>query len=70
MGFPLSDVLTDESIVSEFTCKICCNLVEYGHAVHTSCSHVFCEKCLADWVARSSDPDILAEAALNGEQAR
>ena len=35
MGFPISDVLTDESIVSEFTCKICCNLVEYGHAAYT-----------------------------------
>ena len=70
MGFPISDVLTDESIVCEFTCKICCNLVEYGHAVHTHCSHVFCESCLADWVARSSDPEVLAEAAMNGEPAR
>ena len=58
------------SIVSEFTCKICCNLVEYGHAAYTHCSHVFCESCLADWVARSSDPEVLAEAAMNGEPAR
>ena len=34
MGFPISDVLTDESIVSIFTCKICCNLVRQPRQVH------------------------------------
>ena len=52
MGFPLSDVLTDSDLVEEFQCKICHNLVEYNQCSYTSCSHIFCESCLSDWLAR------------------
>jgi hypothetical protein len=55
MGFPLSDVLTESGLVEEFQCKICHNLVEYTHCSYTSCSHIFCESCLDDWLAKSND---------------
>ena len=59
MGFPLGDVLTSDALVEEFQCKICHNLVEYAQCSYTSCSHVFCEGCLSDWMARSADADEL-----------
>ena len=54
MGFPLSDVLTESDLVEEFQCKICHNLVEYNQCSYTSCSHIFCESCLSDWLARGA----------------
>ena len=64
MGFPLSDVLTDRDIAEEFQCKICHNIVEYKQCSYTSCSHIFCESCLAEWIERkTNDPDAATEAA-------
>lgn len=67
MGFPLSDVLTESDLLEEFQCKICHNLVEYNQCSYTSCSHIFCESCLADWLDhKSNDVDAAAEELLNG----
>jgi hypothetical protein len=44
MGFSLELVLSPEAHCVEFTCAICCQLVEYP--MHTSCSHVFCQDCI------------------------
>ena len=69
MGFPLADVLTSDSLVEEFACKICTELVEYTKCSYTKCGHVFCSVCLGTWMARAgtASDEARAEAALNGQ---
>ena len=52
MGFPLEHVLTKDDLLTEFVCAICQQLSE--PAVYTPCSHVFCERCIHEWIARAS----------------
>ena len=47
MGFPITHVVTNDTLVSEFICKICFQLVE--HPSYTQCTHVFCASCFNDW---------------------
>ena len=50
MGLDTSCVVDgQENHAAEFTCAICCNLVE--GPLLTVCHHVFCTACLQDWLA-------------------
>ncbi len=52
MGLDLVHVVSPESHVAEFTCLICCNLVDLQSTV-TGCSHAFCAACLDQWLAKA-----------------
>eukprot|EP00960_Hanusia_phi_P064852 765939-Hanusia_phi.AAC.6 len=50
MGFPTTNLITDEQIISEFICPICVQLVE--DPIITVCTHVFCKSCWEEWLAQ------------------
>lgn len=50
MGFPTTNLITDEQVISEFICPICVQLVE--EPVITICTHVFCKSCWEEWLSQ------------------
>lgn len=52
MGFSLEYVLSDDSHVAEFICKICLQLVEHPVIIAGSakCEHAFCRACLEAYI--------------------
>lgn len=52
MGFGTDNVISDDSHVGEFICKICSELIEYTTCAYTVCTHVFCAHCLDQWFSQ------------------
>ena len=53
MGINKENLLSDEHHASHFSCAICQDLSE--SPVTLACSHVFCEFCIGEYVARCLD---------------
>ena len=53
MGINKDNLLSDEHHASHFSCAICQDLSE--SPVVLACSHVFCEFCIGEYVARCLD---------------
>ena len=51
-GLDLQYCTSPESHVAEFTCVICCSLVDLTASV-TACSHAFCSSCLSLWLRKA-----------------
>jgi tetratricopeptide (TPR) repeat protein len=45
--------ISPESHVAEFTCVICCCLIDLTASVTRPCSHAFCKTCLASWLKKA-----------------
>jgi hypothetical protein len=42
----------NEADLDEFICPICYNIVPFGAAAYTKCSHMACMACLRGWLGR------------------
>ena len=63
MGFPTSNILTNDNLIEEFVCPICSDMVEYP--IVTSCSHLFCKNCLEEWLAVQREKRICPKCNAN-----
>jgi hypothetical protein len=52
MGLDLKFCLSPESHIGEFTCLICCSLLDLECTVTEPCSHAFCSSCLSKWLKK------------------
>ena len=48
MGWNIDRFLAKDTIVSEFICSICTDVVEFP--VQTPCQHLFCNECIRRWI--------------------
>ena len=48
MGWNIDRFLAKDTIVSEFICSICTDVVECP--VQTPCQHLFCNECIRRWI--------------------
>jgi len=48
MGWNIDRFIAKESIVDEFICAICTDVVE--NPVQTPCQHLFCNECIRRWI--------------------
>ena len=68
MGWNIDRFLSKETIVDEFICSICTDVVQAP--VQTPCQHLFCEECITRWIneGHRTCPEDRQELTINALQ--